>query len=128
MHSSIIDLIIRIKNGYLAHNESVESPYSRFREEILKKLEILKFIKGYTVKSDKIKHMIVDLLYVDGTPVLTDVKVVSKPGQRIYSSGKNLKPVVSGFGYSILTTSKGILTNNEAKKQKIGGELLFMIW
>ncbi len=112
----------------MARNERVESPYSRFREEVLKKLEVLKFIQGYSVTGDKIKHITIDLSYIDGIPALTDVKVVSKPGQRIYSSGRNLKPVVSGFGYSILTTSKGIMTNNEARKQKIGGELLFMIW
>jgi len=128
MGNSIIDLIIRIKNGYMARKVRVESPYSRFKEELIKKLITLKFIKGYKVSGEIIKTMSIDLLYNDGIAAFTDIQIFSKPGRRFYSHYKKLKPVLSGFGYSIISTSKGILTNKEAKKEKIGGEILFNIW
>ncbi len=128
MENSIIDLIIRIKNGYLAHKDSIESPYSRYKEELLKKLVGLKFIKTYTVTGELKKHLNIELLYLEGVPAMTDVTIFSKPGRRYYVPHKQLKPVLSGYGYSILSTSKGLLTNKEAHKEKIGGELLFNIW
>src|SRR3990167_8294650 len=98
MENSIIDLIIRIKNGYMARKEK------------------------------KKKSMTIDLAYEEDKPAISDVKIYSKPGMRLYISYKNLKPVLSGFGYSILSTSHGIMTDREAKKAKLGGELLFSFW
>lgn len=128
MENSFIDLIIRIKNGYLAKKEQVMSPYSKFKEIILKKLKELKFIEDYKIIGEAKKEIKIMLLYKDNLPVLTDVKIFSKPGRRYYVSYKELKPVLGGFGYSILSTPKGILTDKEAKKLKVGGELLFNIW
>ncbi len=128
MENSIIDIVIRIKNGYMARNEKILSPYSVFKEEVLKKLVALKFVKSYSVEGALKKSFIIELLYAEGVPAMTDVKVYSTPGQRQYVSYKNLKQVLSGYGYSILSTSKGILTNKEARKEKVGGELLFNIW
>lgn len=128
MENSIIDLIIRIKNGYMAKKETVESPYSKYKEAVLKKLISLKSIKSYEVKGEIKKNMTIDLVYEEGKPAISDVKIYSKPGMRLYISYKNLKPVLSGFGYSILSTSKGIMTDKEAKKTKLGGELLFSFW
>lgn len=129
MDHSYIDLIIRIKNGYMARQDSVECPYSRFKEEIVKKLMRLKFIKEYTIEGEKIKKLMMELLYTENTsPALTDIKVYSKPGRRFYVSYKELKPVLGGLGFSLLSTSKGIMTNKEARKEKLGGELLFSIW
>jgi len=128
MENSIIDLIIRIKNGYLARKNVVESPHSRFKEELVKKLIALNFIKGHKISGEKIKTISIELLYNGGIPAMTDVRIFSKPGRRLYVSSKSLKPVLSGFGYAIISTSKGIMTNKEAKKEKIGGELLFNIW
>jgi len=128
MENSVIDLAIRIKNGYLARRETITVPYSRFKEEVLRKLKDLEFIKNYHVEGDKVKNITVDLLYNNSVPALTDIKIFSKPGQRFYVSYKELKPVLGGLGYSILSTPKGILTNKEAKKEKIGGELLFNVW
>ena len=129
MENSIIDLIIRIKNGYMAKRDIIVSPYSNYKGEVLKKLLALKYIKGYKVeeKNNK-KHVVIELLYKDEVPVLTDIKLFSKPGQRIYISYSKLKNVMGGFGVSILSTSKGILTNRQARKQMVGGELLFNIW
>jgi len=128
MENSIIDLIIRIKNGYMAKKETIESPCSKYKVAVLNKLVSLKFIKGYEVKGEIKKGMTIDLAYEEDRPAISDVKIYSKPGMRLYISYKNLKPVLSGFGYSILSTSKGIMTDREAKKAKLGGELLFSFW
>ena len=119
MENSIIDLVIRIKNGYMAKKEIIESPHSKYKEAILKKLMNLKFIESYSVKGKIKKNIIINLSYEEGNPAITDVKIFSKPGMRLYISYKNLKPVLSGFGYSVLSTSKGIMTDREAKKAKL---------
>lgn len=129
MNSLIIDLIIRIKNGYMAKKETVQVPFSKFAETVLNKLQALKFIKIFDIEEDdKVKKILVTLLYDEGVPSVTQIEVVSRPGQRNYVSYRELKPVLSGMGYSILSTSKGIMTNKEARKNKLGGELLFKIW
>ncbi len=128
MGNSVNDLIIRIKNGYLARKETINSPYSRLREEILKKLVSLGFIKSYKINQEKFKEITIELLYKNNIPAMTDVKIFSKPGQKYYVSYRDLKPVLSGYGYSIISSSKGIITNKEAKEKKLGGELLFNIW
>lgn len=126
--SPIIDLIIRIKNGYMSRRESIESPYSKFREAVLKKLQALEYIEDYTVEGEEVKTITINLKYEEGQPAVTDVQLFSKPGRRWYITVKELKPVVGGMGYAFISTPKGILTNIEAKKQQVGGELLFHIW
>lgn len=128
MSNSIIDLIIRIKNGYAARRETISSPYSKFKEEVLKKLSTLGYIKQYSVEGDIIKTFTITLDYQNGAPAVTDVKLFSKPGRRWYTASKNIKCVLGGLGVSILSTPQGILTNKEARKTQIGGELLFEIW
>ncbi len=129
MNSGIIDLIIRIKNGYLARREVIESPYSKLKEGVTKKLQDLGFIAEYQVEGEGVqKSLVITLKYVHGEPAFTDVTIRSKPGQRWYITVNNIKPVMSGIGYMIISTSKGLMTNVEAKKAKIGGELLFEIW
>ncbi|KKQ02152.1 MAG: 30S ribosomal protein S8 [Candidatus Roizmanbacteria bacterium GW2011_GWA2_36_23] len=128
MTNSFIDLIIRIKNGYLARNEIVTIPFSTFKEEVVKKLIELQYVKGYETTGELKKEIGIQLIYHGGQPAMSDVKIFSKPGQKNYVSYRDLKSVISGYGFSILSTSKGILTDREAKKQKIGGELLFSIW
>lgn len=128
MNDPIIDLIIRIKNAYMTKNEALMTPHSSYREAVLKKLQDMKYIKSYSVEGDVIKTIEIELLYTKGVPALTDVKLVSKPGKREYVSYKDLKSVMNGMGISFLSTPKGILTNREARKEKLGGELLFMIW
>lgn len=128
MNDPIIDLIIRIKNAYMTKNESLMMPHSSYREAVLKKLLDMKYIKSYSVEGDVIKTIEIELNYTKGVPALTDVKLVSKPGKREYVSYKDLKSVMNGMGVSFLSTPKGILTNHEARKAKLGGELLFMIW
>lgn len=128
MENSFIDLIIRLKNGYLAENEKVDLPHSKFKEAVVKKLKELGYISDYLVDEEKVKKIVIDLKYKNKVPAMTDVKIYSKPGRRYYVSFKDLRPILNNFGYSILSTSHGILTNKEAKKLKVGGELLFSIW
>lgn len=124
---SIGDLVIRIKNGYMAKRESVSAPYSRVNEAVVKKLAQLQFISDYHVDKEK-KLLDIRLRYDDGRPALTDLRLFSTPGRRWYVSYRTLKPVLSGYGFSLLSSPKGIVTNIEAKKLKVGGELLFNIW
>lgn len=126
--SAVTDLIIRIKNGYMAKNKTVECPYSKYRGAVLEKLNNLGFIKSYSVHGDLKKTVTIELLYRGKFSAMTDVKIFSKPGRRIYSRSKDMSVVMGGFGYALISTSKGILTNFEAKKQNEGGELLFHIW
>lgn len=128
MNDPIIDLIIRIKNGYLARLEELTVPQSKFKAAVLKKLKSLGYIKDYGFADEEKRTVRVELLYRDGVPAVTDVKIVSKPGRRWYSSVKDLKPVLSATGFSIVSTSKGVVTNIEAKRLNLGGELLFQIW
>lgn len=128
MNDPIIDLIIRIKNAYMTKNEDLVVPHSNYKEAVLKKLQDMKYIKSYSVEGDVIKTIEIELNYTKGIAALTDVKLVSKPGKREYVSYKDLKSVMNGMGVSFLSTPKGILTNREARKEKLGGELLFMIW
>ncbi len=128
MENSVNDLIIRIKNGYMARKVTILSPHSGFREEVLKKLVELKFIKGFKINKDQFKEITIELLYEKGQPAMTDVKIFSKPGGRHYVSYRDLKPVLSGYGFSLISSSFGIITDKEAKTKKLGGELLFNIW
>ncbi|MBI2051530.1 30S ribosomal protein S8 [Candidatus Roizmanbacteria bacterium] len=130
MGNACIDLLIRIKNGYLARKERVKSPHSRFKEEVVKKLIQLGYAKSHKISQEGgKKNLEIELLYLDGKPSFTDVKFFSKPGRRWYVSYKEIpQKVRGGFGSLVLSTPYGVLTNIEAKKGKAGGELLFEIW
>lgn len=120
--------MIRIKNGYMAGREKIMARHSVYAVSVLEKLKKLGYIEDFTVEGEIVKEITVMLKYDEKVPAFTDVKIISKPGQRIYIGVADAKPVMSGFGFSILSTPKGILTNIEAKKQNTGGELLFNIW
>ena len=129
MNNSIIDLLIRIKNGYLARKENVTSPHSMFKESIVKKLESLGYVKSYSITKQGVKKEIkMVLVYEEGVPLFTQVKIFSRPGRRWYVTKKEMKPVLGGLGYAIVSTPQGILTSIEAKQKQVGGELLFEIW
>lgn len=129
MNNSIIDLVIRIKNGYMAKKETITSPHSKFKESIASKLQKLGYIRSFKIKKDGSKAtMVIDLLYEEGVPALTDLKIFSRPGRRWYITINDLKPVLGGLGHAVVSTPKGILTSMEAKKELVGGELLFEVW
>jgi len=129
MENSVNDLVIRVKNGYMAKKDVITSPFSKFREQVVKKLKEIGYVSDYKVTEvDGKKEITITLVYKKGVADFTDVRIFSTPGRRVYVSYKDLKQVVSGYGYSILSTPSGIMTNREARLKKVGGELLFNIW
>jgi small subunit ribosomal protein S8 len=129
MNSTRIDLIIRLKNGYLAEKQSIAAPYSKLNMNILDILLAHGYIKGFTVEEDRNKKtLLIDLLYRGRESAVRDVKLYSRPGRREYAKRENVRPVLGGLGMSIVSTSKGLMTDTQARDQKIGGEVLFSIW
>lgn len=128
----IADTLTRIKNAYLAHHQVVEIPYSKIREKISKILAKKDYLKSAKVKSvdrqTKFKQIVCELSYKDGKPSLTDLERVSKPGKRVYSHWKQIPRTLSGYGITIISTSKGMMTDKEARKKKLGGEIICKVW
>lgn len=127
----ISNMLITIKNGAKVGKETVVFPCSNLKFEIASLLEREGYIKNVSKRGKKIKKFIsCDIVYgVDGkTAKLTDVKRVSKPSCRVYCKSDEIKPVRNGFGMAVLSTPKGLMTDSEAKTQKVGGELMFKIW
>ena len=119
------DFLIRIKNGYLARKKKVTAPFSKIKEKLAKIL----VDSGYLAELKKDKNkLIVRLRYPEGKPALEEVRRISKPGCRIYKKRKEIKPVRSGFGMAIISTPKGLMTDKEARKKNLGGEVICEIW
>lgn len=127
----IADFLTRIKNGYAASKDAIEAPYSRIKEEIAKILKHHSFIKDFSVsKNGKLMQIKVELLYKDKkkTPPLTVIQRISRPGLRRYAGVSKLRPVLGGFGIAIVSTSQGLMTDGQAKRRKIGGEVIAHIY
>ncbi len=129
MNDPIADMINRIKNAQLVSKTKVVLPYSKIKYEIAKILEKEGWI-GKVDKKGKIpsKLIEIELKYQDGKPIISKVKRISSPGQRIYRPYSEIRKVREGAGMAVISTSKGLMNNKEARKQKQGGELLFEIW
>lgn len=126
MTDPIADLLTRIRNGQRARKTSVASPYSKMREAILSVMRDEGYIRAFQVGEDKRGHkeLTVELKYYEGQPVIQKVDRVSKPGRRVYTTISDLKPYYNHLGISILSTSKGVMSDVEARRQTIGGEIL----
>ncbi len=125
----IADMLIAIKNAGNAGKKTLLLPYSNYRADIARALFQAGYIKSYSQKKmkkgDKLE---IDLLYKkDSSPRITYVKRVSKPSRRLYTGVKGIYPVKQGFGTLFLSTPKGILTGEQARKEMVGGEMLFEI-
>ncbi len=127
MHTDpIADLLTRIRNASRAHHQKVLIPYSKVKENILKVMQKKEFITGYSINEEgKFKNLEVELN--EERADLT-FRRVSKPGQRIYIKNSELRTVKSGLGVVIVSTPKGIMTNIEAKKENVGGEVICEIY
>lgn len=124
------DMIARIRNAYSRKKDSLLVPYSRMREEVLKVLIAEGYLAGYsqeTSPKDTFKNIRINLKYYEGTPVIMRMKRVSKPSRRIYMSVKSLPRILNGLGISVLSTSKGIMSDNMARQNNVGGEVLFTV-
>lgn len=127
---SIADLLTRIRNANTQKHESVEIPASNIKKAIVQILLDEGYIKSFTVEEDGKQGVIkVVLKYTeDKAPVITGLRRVSKPGLRIYSDVENLPKVMKGLGIAIISTSKGVMTDRQARKENVGGEVLAYIW
>jgi small subunit ribosomal protein S8 len=135
----IADFITRINNASAAKKASVSMPYSTLKESIAHVLNKAGYVKTVESKGKKIvKTLEVELAYIPapassganvvGEPVVHGVDRVSKPSRRIYQKAKDIRPFKNGFGNVVLSTPKGIMLDVDARKQKVGGEVLFKIW
>lgn len=126
----IADLLTRIRNANSAKHETVEIPASNMKKAIVKILDEEGYIKGYQIIEDGKQGIIrVTLKYGQNhEKVLTGLKRVSKPGLRIYAGAEELPRVLKGLGIAIISTSKGVMTDKQARKENIGGEVLAFIW
>ena len=126
----IADMLTRIRNASSAKHETVDVPASNMKKEIAEILLNEGYIKNYQVIEDSTQGVIrIALKYgANKTKVISGIKRVSKPGLRIYASKEELPKVLRGMGIAIISTSKGIMTDKEARRQNVGGEVLAFVW
>ena len=123
------DLISRIRNGQLRRKSKISSPNSRLRIRLLDVLQEEGFIRGYAeVEVKGHRELEIELKYHEGQPVIRELKRVSTPGRRVYSSVKDLKPHRSGLGVSIISTPQGLMTDTSAREKNVGGEVLCQVF
>jgi small subunit ribosomal protein S8 len=129
VNDPIGDMIARIKNATARKRGKVLVPASKMRQRVLDVLADEGYIRGYNLvqKPGEFPEFEVELKYFDGEPVISEIKRVSKPGRRVYSSISDLKPVRNGLGVSILSTSKGVMSDTAARDANVGGEVLLRI-
>ncbi len=129
MTDPISDMLNRIKNAQGAEKQTLEIPFSNVKYEIAKILAKEGFIGKTETKGKKVKKVIeIELKYQDKVPVILGIKKISKPGQRIYLGHQEIKRVRDGYGMAVVSTSKGMMTDKEARKNKLGGEVICEIW
>ncbi len=126
----ISDMLSRIRNAQMRLLNNVEIPSSKFRVQILDVLKKEGYISDYKLLSkDKNKPSLsVDLKYSNGSPVIKEIKRISKPGRRIYARASSIPKVQNGLGVAIVSTSKGIMSDNEARNQNVGGEIICRVF
>ena len=124
------DMFTRMRNGQLRLLSKVEMPSSKFRLKILEVLKIEGFITSYHIekKENNKVSLTVDLKYYEGTPVIREIKRVSKPGRRVYSSATSIPRIQNGLGLAIISTNKGIMSDIEARKNNVGGEIICRVF
>jgi small subunit ribosomal protein S8 len=130
VNDPIGDMIARIKNAAERKRSKVSTPASRMRGRVLDVLQSEGYIRGYALIEQPGEHPLfeIELKYFDGEPVIAEIARVSKPGRRVYSSISDLKPVKNGLGISILSTSKGVMSDSAARDQNVGGEVLCRVY
>jgi small subunit ribosomal protein S8 len=124
------DMLTRIRNAQMRRKNKVSTPTSKLRERVLDVLADEGYIRGYArvdYNGGKSEFEI-ELKYFDGEPVIKDIKRVSTPGRRVYSSVKNLPTVANGLGVSILSTPKGVMSDSQARNENVGGEILCSVF
>lgn len=129
MTDPISDMLTRIRNAQMVRKESVSLPYSKMKERIAHILKEEGYVRSATVSEETgRKEIVIDLKYVERKPAIRELKRVSTPGRRVYAGKGKLPHVYDNLGIAIISTSKGVMTNREARKQKVGGEVLCEIF
>jgi small subunit ribosomal protein S8 len=126
MSDPLGDMLTRIRNGQSARKSVVSSPASRFRTNVLEVLKREGYIRNFSsVESETgFKELKIELKYHEGQPVISEIKRVSRPGRRVYYGIRDLPRVYNGLGIAILSTPRGVLSDNEARTANVGGEVL----
>ena len=125
LNDPIGDMLARIKNSQLRNHKKVTLPSSNFKIKIAEVLKNEGYINNYEVSSNEKKfNLEIELKYNYGSPVISTIQRVSKPGRRIFSSAESLPKINNGLGIAIISTPKGVMTDIDARKQKIGGEII----
>ena len=123
------DMLARIKNSQLRNHKKVEMPSSNFKMKIADVLKNEGYINGFNVDKNENKQvLIIDLKYNSGSPVISVIERVSKPGRRVFSSAQSLPKINNGLGIAIISTPKGVMTDMDARKQKVGGEIICKVF
>ena len=123
------DMLARIKNSQIRNKKKVEMPSSKFKAKIADVLKEEGFIIDYKIEeNEKKQNLIIMLKYNSGNPVINTIERVSKPGRRIFSSAESLPKINNGLGIAIISTPKGVMTDVNARKQKIGGEIICKVF
>ena len=130
MTDPIADMLTRIRNALKAERETVDIPCSTIKTNIAKVLKSEGYIKGFKVFPDKKQGMIKVILKYDdeGASVIQGLKRVSKPSRRVYSGYDEIPKVLNGFGINIVSTSKGLMSDGQARKMRLGGEIICAVW
>ena len=130
MTDPIADMLTRIRNANQMRYKEVEVPASKIKLEIARILKETGFIEDFKIKKDKVQNgIILNLKYGQNKErVITGLKRISKPGLRVYAKAEELPRVLNGLGIAVISTSKGIMTDKEARKESLGGEVLAYIW
>jgi small subunit ribosomal protein S8 len=129
MTDPIADLIIQIKNALLARKTEVVVPFSKMKKAIADILEAEGYVNEVQVRDDKpFPNLVISLKYIGRLPAVNEVKRLSKPGRRLYAPASKLPKALGGYGITILSTNKGVMTDQQARKANVGGELLCQIW
>lgn len=129
MTDPIADLFTRIRNANQMRHEKVVLPHSKIKAEIARILEEEGFINGYKVEGEVKKNLVVELKYGRSNErVITGIKRVSKPGLRVYAKSEDLPKVLNGLGLAIISTPKGVMSEKQARKENVGGEVIAYVW
>jgi small subunit ribosomal protein S8 len=130
-NDTIADMLTRLRNANLARHQTTQVPSTKMTRSIAKVLRDEGFIADYQERGEGVKrHLVISLKYKgkNRQPIITALKRISKPGLRVYSNKKDLPRVLGGIGVAIISTSNGIMTDREARRKNLGGEVLCYIW
>ena len=130
MSDPLGDMLTRIRNGQRAGDSAVNAPGSRLRANVLDVLKREGYIRDFSTKVVRpgLSELVIELKYADGEPVIREISRISKPGRRVYSKIKDLPRIYNGLGISILSTPRGVLSDQEARAANVGGEVLCRVF